>query len=132
MIFKRMTIGGAIPLYRRDRRLTKGDPASRLALMIKWAAVKVIRRSGKSHFEIRGASNRMKRRPRGRCFVCGQHNFVVKHHVIQLQHGGNNNHLNIEMVCDACHCAIHPWLSETRMLREGASPKREPANVNRD
>jgi hypothetical protein len=34
----------------------------------------------------------------------------VRHHMIQLQNGGNNIRKNIVSLCNSCHAEIHPWL----------------------
>ena len=43
------------------------------------------------------------------CFVCAQKT-TVRHHIIQLQHGGGNGRRNVIPLCSPCHAAIHPWL----------------------
>ena len=43
------------------------------------------------------------------CFVCGNM-AEVRHHIIQLQSGGQNSKRNIVSLCKRCHKAIHPWL----------------------
>ena len=43
------------------------------------------------------------------CFVCGEKP-NVRHHIIQLQHGGTNIHSNIVPLCNSCHAEVHPWL----------------------
>jgi len=46
------------------------------------------------------------RRP---CFVCNKP-AQIRHHIVQLQHGGTNQQKNVIQLCDGCHCEIHPWL----------------------
>lgn len=45
------------------------------------------------------------------CLVCGRP-ADVRHHVVQLQHGGANMALNMCPLCHPCHSLIHPWLDE--------------------
>jgi len=43
------------------------------------------------------------------CFVClgsGE----IRHHIIQLQNGGENIRINIVGLCKKCHAEIHPWM----------------------
>lgn len=47
------------------------------------------------------------------CFVC-QDLASVRHHVIQLQHGGLTVPKNLVPLCNYCHAEIHPWLKEER------------------
>lgn len=53
---------------------------------------------------------RMVSRLVGPCWACRSFEALVSHHVIQLQHGGNNDVRNIVLICEWCHAAIHPWL----------------------
>lgn len=43
------------------------------------------------------------------CFGCGRW-ARIRHHIIQIQHGGSNAKENIVSLCAACHAEIHPWL----------------------
>ena len=45
----------------------------------------------------------------GFCEVCGN-NAEIRHHIIQLNHGGMNKRFNIALLCNGCHAEIHPWL----------------------
>lgn len=40
------------------------------------------------------------------CFMCGER-FNHRHHMLQLQNGGNNWHRNIVLLCRACHALVH-------------------------
>lgn len=43
------------------------------------------------------------------CFACrgvGE----VRHHIIQIQHGGLNSKKNLVTLCKGCHAEVHPWL----------------------
>lgn len=44
------------------------------------------------------------------CDACKVFDDLVRHHVIQLQHGGGDGPLNLVNICESCHAAIHPWL----------------------
>jgi 5-methylcytosine-specific restriction endonuclease McrA len=37
----------------------------------------------------------------------------VRHHIIQIQNGGNNRWQNIIALCNDCHAVIHPWLRKS-------------------
>lgn len=43
------------------------------------------------------------------CFACAEP-ATVRHHIIQLQHGGTNVATNLLPLCEECHADIHPWL----------------------
>lgn len=66
----------------------------------------------------------------GICFVCSLL-ANVRHHIIQIQHGGGNSHRNIVRLCQACHAVIHPWLRPanklTNNIKEGAIQSDAPA-----
>lgn len=43
------------------------------------------------------------------CFACGdpaEH----RHHIILLNHGGDNSKRNVVSLCAHCHAEIHPWM----------------------
>lgn len=52
-----------------------------------------------------------------KCRVCSQ-TPVIRHHIIQLQNGGNNSTKNIITICEPCHEQIHPWLSNKRSIAQ--------------
>lgn len=54
-------------------------------------------------------SKRLK--PNDYCIACGEP-AKLRHHIIQLQHGGTNERENIVAVCHSCNHLIHPWLSK--------------------
>lgn len=43
------------------------------------------------------------------CFVCLGVT-QCRHHVIQVQHGGDNRKSNVVGLCHRCHKKVHPWL----------------------
>lgn len=89
----------------------------RLVLLQDYAAIKIEfkyripRNVRRSKF---GKLIKQKRFPkRVACFAC--HDLQTKrqrHHIIQLQHGGDNRKTNIVIVCKNCHADIHPWLKQ--------------------
>lgn len=99
--------------WRQDRNRAKTF-AARIAALQRWAAV-VVKSDGRTTQERREAFRRGWTKPlervEGTCWACRQKAFLVRHHVIQLQHGGNSNHLNVERICDICHALVHPWLA---------------------
>jgi hypothetical protein len=48
---------------------------------------------------------------KGQCWVCDAP-AELRHHIIQLQHGGRNIERNIVLLCCSCHAEIHPWLRQ--------------------
>jgi RNase P subunit RPR2 len=109
-----MTLGAAIVRWRQDRNRTKGEkPSVRLAVLKKWAAV-IVDGDTRTVAERRRAFKKGFTLPRewkpGFCWVCRRHRLLIRHHVIQLQNGGNSWHLNVERICRECHCCVHPWM----------------------
>lgn len=99
-------------MWQRARKLIGPAQADRIALLQLFALcrVKPPRGSG-SRADRRHAHNqRWDKAEPGACWACGATGHRVAHHVVQLQHGGTNWHLNIEAVCKRCHAEIHPWL----------------------
>jgi 5-methylcytosine-specific restriction endonuclease McrA len=108
---KKRTVGKAIQNWRTAMKACA--QAGRLALLVEWSAVKVVPNSRRSLQEMRAAARSCFRPPRdkfGECWACLGWADLVRHHVIQLQHGGSNNHLNTVKICGECHAVIHPWL----------------------
>jgi hypothetical protein len=45
------------------------------------------------------------------CFVCKVRDRRIHwHHVIQVQHGGSSEMVNLVGLCGRCHARVHPWL----------------------
>lgn len=91
----------------------------RLTLLQKFACIKVRPKRHKEHVlvplhELRARANRITRTrfPFGACWACGSWAELFRHHVIQLQHGGTNCHLNFVKICEMCHAEVHPWLKD--------------------
>jgi len=53
-------------------------------------------------------------RTRGRirypCWACRNGKSDVRHHIVQVQHGGTNAKKNRVPLCHGCHRVVHPWL----------------------
>lgn len=81
----------------------------RLSLLVEYAAKRITAPSTsiavrRARFTAEG------RRFRG-CFVCKSESQAIRHHILQLQHGGPNITHNVVNVCRKCHALIHPWLT---------------------
>lgn len=63
-----------------------------------------------------------------RCFACGLF-AKVRHHIIQIQHGGSNSKENIVPLCIGCHAEIHPWLQQVNKSPVVASKFVEPTKM---
>lgn len=122
-----MTSGGAVIKWRTDKNKCAPNREARMALLKKWANIVVVRqknlkapRDRRSLSEVRAAYRRMwiQRGEYGDCWVCRNHALMFNHHVIQLQNGGSNWHLNIVKLCDFCHCEIHPWMKPKEFEKE--------------
>ena len=93
------------------------DVQKRLGVLKEWATVRVdhnLKQSGFSVQKHRGLflkKRGLSRRRLGECSCCFKRRRLDRHHVIQLQHGGHNGHLNIVDICRVCHMAIHPWMA---------------------
>lgn len=58
------------------------------------------------------------------CFGCfTRDRMTYWHHVVQVQHGGDNDTRNLVNICHECHRRIHPW------LREGTTMERRSGFV---
>lgn len=85
--------------------------AGRLQFLIKWSLVTVPNQVRPE--ERRQAFNRMRRWHKlkdTKCWVCERVATLIRHHIIQIQHGGNNEGANLVTICDWCHAEIHPWM----------------------
>lgn len=49
----------------------------------------------------------------GHCFACGLRQAIVRHHVVQVQHGGRNRKRNLVHLCRECHAYVHRWKSKS-------------------
>ena len=98
---------------RREMKTLPKTRTPRLAFLIKWSHVQCRADKGLPAQERR---RRFNRSPRARkldslnCWVCARAVTLVRHHIIQIQHGGGNWHINVIGVCEACHAEVHPWL----------------------
>lgn len=93
------------------RQIESGDDI--LALLREFAELKlpVIRKT----LSTRKKFNRQKTKARdlmdGLCIACGQL-ATQRHHIIQIQNGGDNRDENKVPLCFRCHAEIHPWLKQ--------------------
>lgn len=109
---RKKSSGGLIVKMRTEKNKLANTRAARLAFLVKWSSAQA-RSDGRSLHERRAAFERTRRSRSlnaAPCWVCARVTQLVRHHVIQLQHGGSNWHLNIFAICDGCHAEIHPWL----------------------
>jgi len=52
------------------------------------------------------------------CYVCGEKNFVQRHHIIPRAKGGSDDSANIIKLCPTCHSATHHGIySEEELFR---------------
>ena len=104
---------GKRPTVRRMRKALNNQPkikAVRLAFLVKWAAVR--KNNLLPPRAVRERFQRQPWRPRVKpCWCCFRVATLVRHHIIQIQHGGSNEGGNIVMICEWCHVEIHPWMS---------------------
>lgn len=93
------------------------SPEIKLALLQELATERIYYKNGQSLTTRRTKFDKIKRHRHNRlqhkfCFIClGEAN--VRHHIIQLQHGGINSKRNIISLCYKCHADIHPWLKKS-------------------
>ena len=103
---------------RKMRKEIKGLPQAvevRRRFLRKWAGVAAATLSRDERHTRREAHQRAGTKPRttvGQCWSCSGWADLERHHVIQLQNGGTNWHVNIVRICRECHRHIHPWLSK--------------------
>ena len=84
----------------------------RIKLLKKYANVSV---SNKNLLTIRRKQHKLKNSiKRKYCFICKEKPYE-RHHIIQLQNGGNNVRRNKVALCVECHNKIHPWLKQIRI-----------------
>jgi HNH endonuclease len=99
----------------------------KLALLRQMAAVRVFNPA--PYKERRNA--RLGLRVFGDCRVCSN-DAKHRHHIIQVKNGGPNKLKNLILLCQACHCEIHPWMTVTlprEMAETMARVAREPDDV---
>jgi 5-methylcytosine-specific restriction endonuclease McrA len=89
---------------------------ARIAFLIRWS--KVACRTWTATAERREKFNRHKKSKRllkkgAKCWVCKRQDKLVRHHMIQLQHGGENWKQNLVVICEGCHAEVHPWMDAT-------------------
>jgi hypothetical protein len=103
-------------LLRNFKQESKGlDQLQKLTLLQTYAAIVVVLRDDHSLRQARRSFNSIKhsrfKLEGSSCWVCGNA-ADVRHHIIQLQHGGLMTAAkNIRFLCNSCHTEIHPWLA---------------------
>ena len=58
---------------------------------------------------VRGSQKRFKKLFGNPCFVCGNE-MSHRHHIIALNHGGDNSKKNLVSLCLEHHKAMHDWM----------------------
>lgn len=91
------------------------NPASdRLALLQRFAEIAIVRPADWDAEAVRAQFERLQFGAAARCFACRSGDrTIVRHHVVQLQHGGSNTPRNFVAICTRCHAAIHPWVADS-------------------
>ena len=57
------------------------------------------------------------------CFTCGTRDRKLYwHHIITLDHGGDNQPYNVVGICHECHRGIHPWLAKGTSYEQREGP----------
>lgn len=88
----------------------------KLNLLIQYSEIKLKKRNGdwlnnkrvefnKKKVDIHGMRDELNQK----CFVCLKA-ADCRHHIIQLQNGGQNSKKNLVSLCNSCHSEIHPWM----------------------
>lgn len=90
------------------------DKCNRILLLQTYADIVIVMRDGTSLRHARRSFNSIKNsrfKLSGQtCWACGME-AQVRHHIIQLQHGGLITAAkNVRLLCKDCHSEIHPWL----------------------
>lgn len=114
---------------RHDMKKLGKTKADRLPFLIKWANFKRKNKDTRTLSERRAAYQRGN--PRGltlvgQCWCCQGWSDVFNHHIVQLQHGGTNDRLNMVRICGECHRGIHPWLPKPTEPTLHEPAKEEP------
>jgi 5-methylcytosine-specific restriction endonuclease McrA len=56
-----------------------------------------------------------------KCWACSKQPAELRHHIIELQHGGRNERENLVALCNFCHSRVHNWLIP--IVHKNASPE---------
>jgi hypothetical protein len=96
-------------------RFMVGEDADRIDLLRQLADVAVKRPDDWSPLEIRREHEATARESAQRCFCCrtGSRR-LYWHHIVAIQHGGDNNRRNLVAICLRCHAAVHPWMDGSK------------------
>lgn len=103
-----------------EREIVLEDTNARLSFLLRWAREVV----GRPQAGVRESHRGLLRRAHLGCWTgCGgRHD--VSHHIVQVQHGGDNRNANRVRLCHACHALIHPWLNPDGTVKPEALTKR--------
>jgi hypothetical protein len=98
----------------KDRSKQANTMQKKIALLADYAAIVIYLRDGKELKTARRSFDSVKnsrfKLEGSVCWVCGCP-AEVRHHIIQLQHGGMVTVArNIKFLCNDCHKEVHPWL----------------------
>jgi hypothetical protein len=102
---------------RKKRKELFVNGSGRMSLLVLWSGVRINRpdftdEKMREHFVEQFKGVAWKKYP---CWCCRKDPATVRHHIIQIQHGGRNTPENIVVLCDKCHESIHPWLKRPDM-----------------
>ncbi len=103
---------------KRERKEVGKLRKDRLALLIRWSNIVIGPRRNRNNYKRRLWAQTQAEL----CWCCWNRRELVRHHIIQLQHGGRNLQCNIVSICKLCHAEIHPWME----LEEGLMSDPEP------
>lgn len=89
----------------------------RFDFLLRWSVVTAL---NKRKYEKRRKASKNWKHFDASCWLCRGARVTCRHHIIQVQHGGNNDERNMVGLCDPCHAAVHPWLdgSEHPLVKE--------------
>lgn len=110
-------LNGLLRDFWRRANLEGDDSQDRLSLLREFSEVRLltlrlkVRRKERRHFERRVARDfsGLEKGDWFPCFVCWRP-ATVRHHIVQLQFGGDNRPSNVAKLCKPCHSEVHPWL----------------------
>lgn len=84
--------------------------SDKLALLQKYADITIEDTSEENLKAKRECFDKLEKRSLGdKCFVCSKPS-EVRHHIILLKNGGENEGDNLVPLCNYCHGKIHKWL----------------------
>ena len=94
------------------------DVLKKLEILKEFAAVRIHNpvdaKTRREQFEKSRGHIRIHGKPCGCCGGKAEH----RHHIIMLKNGGANKKRNIIVLCEWCHCQIHPFMPQPEILPE--------------